>query len=218
MKRIVTTCFVVAGLLAASSAMAVNVQKTPVPQNLRNVHQMSANVVLGCDDGVEFNAYYQGTDQRFGNLFSFGAGSSLSAVSFMHYGYGYPGPYAYNLEVWDPTSCTKVAFKNGLFAQDAAAASAVENVDLCSAGINLSGNLIVAIDPNKCAAVNDCYPDLEFDDQINVACPYIITPTGVTPCFDNSANAGPFLLRVSINGCQTPTQSQSWGQLKSIYR
>ena len=32
----------------------------------------SAQAVLGCDDGFAYGAWYQGTNDRFGNLFDFG--------------------------------------------------------------------------------------------------------------------------------------------------
>jgi hypothetical protein len=220
MKRLVTMCFVVVGLLAATSAMALDLHsRTSLPRALNLTRPMTATVVLGCDDGNAYNAYYQATDDRLGNLFDFGTSSMLGTVNFAHYGWGIAGPYDYDIEVWDPTSCTMVAAKNGLVASDAADAVGVETVDLCSSGIVLSGNMVVTIDPNSCVAPNDCYPDLMYDDQIDVFCPVIINNATTAPaCYDVSPYNGPFLLRIGLNTCATPTHRESWGHLKSIYR
>jgi hypothetical protein len=224
MKRLVTTCCVVVGLLAATSAMALDLHRHgTLPQGLRPVHMLSATSVLGCDNGVAFSSYYQATDDRLGNLFNFGTGSVLSAVSFEHYGWGLAGPYDYDIEIWDPASCTFVIAKNGLVAADAADNPAVEIVDLCSSGMYLSGDMLVMIDPNTCIpggpAGTDCYPDLMFDNQSDVFCPVIINSAESSPaCYDVSSFNGPFLLRIEINNCATPTNRESWGHLKSIYR
>jgi hypothetical protein len=221
MKRVATSCLVLAALLVASSALAVDLhrkhQAIPISGPLFSVTQV--NVVLGCDDNVASSAYYQATDDRLGNLFSFGSGAVLSHVGFWHYGYGFAGPYSYDVEVWDPVSCTYVTGKNGLSATDAANAAAFDVADLCGDNIYLTGDLAVTIDPNTCAAPNDCYPDLLFDDQLNVFCPIIINNASTAPaCYDVSAYNGPFLLRIDTNNCPTPAKTRSWGDLKSIYR
>ena len=220
MKRMVTMCCVVVALLAATSAMALDLHRhANLPQALRTIHPMSTSAVLGCDDGYAYNGYYQATDDRIGNVFDFGTGALLGTVSFVHYGYGFAGPYNYDIEIWDPASCTMVVAKNNLVAGDAANALATETVDMCPSGIYLSGQMMVTIDPNSCAAPNDCYPDLMYDDQTDVFCPVIInTATTAPACYDMSPYNGPFLLRIGLNTCATPTHRDSWGHLKSIYR
>lgn len=221
MKRIATASLVLLGLMIAASAMALNLQKA-LPHTLRNTHPVapaSVNSVLGCDDGILYNGYFQGTEDRLGNLFSFAPGTKLSRVGFYHYGFGTPGPYNYDIEIWDPASCTFVAAKNNLVAADAANNLGFEDIDLCPDNVVLSGDLLVTIDPNTCAAPNDCYPDLLFDDQLDVACPWIINSADSSPaCFDVSPYSGPFVLRIDVNNCPVPTAKKSWGSIKSMYR
>ena len=221
MKRTATLSIALLALLIASNAFALDLQRRhqaiPVSGQLYSVTQV--NTVLGCDDNVANNAYYQATDDRLGNMFSFGSGAALSAVGFWHYGYGLSGPYNYDIEIWDPVTCTYVTGKNGLSAADAAASPTFTVADLCPDNIYLTGDLAVTIDPNTCAAPNDCYPDLLFDDQLNVFCPIIINNASTSPaCYDVQTFNGPFLLRIDTNNCPTPAKTRSWGDLKQIYR
>ena len=222
MRKFVTLAIVAVALASATSAFAVDSQMRspangPAPHHVGG--PFSVNTVLGCDNGNFFNAYFQNQNNAYGNLFSFGASSVLSRVSFLHFGFGFSGPYNYSLQVWDPTSCTMVTQKTGLVAADAADAEQVEVVELCSDNITLSGNKIVAVLPLTCLAANDCYPDVAFDDQINVLCPYVVAATTTTPaCTDLSVQSGPFLLRAETNACAVPTSAHSWGQVKSFYR
>ena len=220
MNRLATTLLVIVCLCAATSAMALDLQSRGTHAGSGPlVRPASSTAVLGCDDGVDNSAWYQNTDDRIGNLFDFGTGAVLSSVEFTHFGYGFAGPYNYDVEVWDPASCTFVGAKNGLVAGNAAGQSATESVDMCSAGLYLTGYQMVTIDPNTCLNPGDCYPDVEFDDQLNVQCPVIIALATTAPaCYDISSQGGPFLLRVGTNGCATPTKHNSWGQLKSVYR
>ncbi len=193
----------------AVSMPGFSIQNTP----------MGALAFVGCDNGSPYSGYYQADDDRLGNLFDFGTSSRLSKVSFAHYGFGTPGPYNYGIDVWDPTSCTLVNARSGLVAGDAAAAVGVEDVDYCSSTLALSGVMVVALNPNSCNTPTDCYPDLLFDTQLNVFCPVVINSAESTPaCYDVSPYNGPFLLRVEMDNCPTPTQNKTWGQLKSIYR
>ncbi|HTO89610.1 MAG TPA: hypothetical protein VMJ70_00640 [Candidatus Sulfotelmatobacter sp.] len=222
MRKLATAFLVLLGLsLLAANGFALDLRRHSMPSN-RQVHLHSPamiQAVLGCDDGYVFNAYYQNSDDRLGNYFSFGATARLSRVAFAHYGFGFSGPYQYNLEVWDPASCTFVTGKNGLVAQDAASDVAVEDVDLCSDNIMVSGYMMIMIDPNSCLAPDDCYPDLMFDDQVDVACPVIINNASTAPeCFDISPYSGPFLLRVETDNCPVPAKKTSWGELKTLYR
>ena len=221
MRKTATTLLVLLGLLAASSAFAVDLKaRITVPHSRVQINSRGmTTAVLGCDDGYFYNAYYQNSDDRLGNAFSFGAGSTLSRVAFAHFGFGFPGPYSYDIEIWDPASCTFVTSKDNLIAADAANDVAVEDVDLCSDHIFLAGNLLVALDPNTCLAPNDCYPDLLFDDQLDVECPWIINDASSSPvCYDVAAYNGPFLLRIEIDNCPVPAKKTSWGELKTLYR
>jgi hypothetical protein len=220
MKRTVTLLCLAALALSFTSAFALDLQRKGANHDSRqHVNLNSAQAVFGCDDGIFYNAYFQNSDDRLGNLFDFGSGAVLSEVTFAHYGYGFSGPYNYDLEIWDPASCTFVVAKNNLVASDAANNVAVEDVGTCADNIFLAGTMLVAIDPNTCLAPNDCYPDLLFDDQIDVACPMIINNASTVPaCFDISPFSGPFLLRVATDECPTPARPHSWGQLKAIYR
>jgi hypothetical protein len=223
MKRMVIAVLVILGLAVASAAMAVDVlpRKSGLPQarHIDRATRFSATAVLGCDDGVEVNAYFQGTDDRIGNVFNFGSGAVLDAVGFDHYGFGFAGPYNYDLELWDPTSCTMIAAVNNLVASDAAATSVFDVVDLCGNNLFVAGDVTVAIDPNSCISATDCYPDIIFDDQIDVFCPMIIPNASTSPiCFDYSPYSGPFILRVETDNCPTPAAKHSWGSVKTLYR
>jgi hypothetical protein len=221
MKRTVTTLCLVAGVLSFSSAFALDLQRKNLnPDNNRqHVSLNSSQAIFGCDNGNAFNAYFQETDQRFGNTFDFGTGAVLSEVVFAHFGFGFSGPYNYDLEIWDAASCTMVLAKNNLVAGDAANDIAVEDVLLCPDNLFVAGKMVVTIDPNSCLEPTDCYPDLLFDDQISIACPVIINSASVAPvCIDARDFNGPFLLQVATDQCPTPTKSHSWGQVKAIYR
>lgn len=222
MPKFATTSLVLIGLLAATSALAYDLQRKdlPIPGHGRLMRPESATAILGCDNGTAFSAFFQGTNDRLGNVFNFGAGAIISTVEFAHYGFGTPGPYNYDLELWDPTSCTFISAVNGFVAADAASAVQVEVLNLCPENLYVAGDVIVALDPNTCPAPNDCYPDLLFDDQINVFCPVVVDATlpAAADCYDQSSVAGPFLLRVETNNCPTPTKQGSWGNVKVLYR
>ncbi len=223
MKRLATAMLLLAGLLAATSAMALDLhqKKTGVPssQPKTRLIRNTVQAIYACDDGIASSAYFQGTDDRLGNSFNFGSGAVLSTVAFAHYGFGFSGPYNYDLEVWDPTSCTFIAAKNGLVAADAANDAVIENVDLCGSNLFVAGEALVAVDPNSCLSATDCYPDILFDDQVGVYCPYIIVTASTAPvCFDYSPYSGPFLLQVETDNCPTPAVKHSWGSVKTLYR
>ena len=222
MSKVATTTLVLAGLLAATSALALDLPRKnqPLPGGTHLLRPESATAILGCDNGNTENAYFQDTNHRLGNLFNFGGGAVLSTVTFAHYGFGFAGPYNYDIELWDPVSCTFIAARNGLVAANAAAAIRTETVNLCPQNFFVTGNVIVTIDPNTCAAPNDCYPDMLYDDQLNVFCPIIVDATvpAAADCYDQSSVTGPFLLRVETNNCPTPTKQGSWGDVKVLYR
>jgi hypothetical protein len=213
-------CFV----LFAASANAAELKKTNVVGSQQHPVDFTT---LGCDDGVEFNAFFQSSTNFYGNVFNFGAVSSqLDRVEFYHCGWNtLGGPYNYNVELWDAGTCTRIAQAVGKQAADAfncsgPSPSILEVEALCNDNLRGTGNVIVAIDPNSCAAPNDCYPDVTFDDQAFITCPFTIAPSGSTGvCTDLGAQgAGPFLLRIDLNGCQTAIPQQSWGGVKTLYR
>jgi hypothetical protein len=220
MKRFVTTAALLAVMLTAVSAFALDA-KSPVSEAIAP-HPIDFTLV-SCDNGVEFNALLQGTAPYYGNVFDFGAISQLSRLEFYHCGWAtLAGPYNYNVELWDLATCTRVGQALGKQAADAIncsgpSPSILEVEPLCDDNLMASGFTIVAINPNSCFASNDCYPDLTFDNQINVACPFVITPATLV-CTDLSPSFGPFLLRADLNGCQTGTETKSWGSVKTLYR
>lgn len=216
MKRFAIAFVVLASLALASSAPAIDFnQKPAMPETTAPNFTMAQ--VLACDNGNPQSAYFQRDDSRYGNYFSLGGGARLSHLEFAHYGFGFSGPYNYDIELWDPTSCTMVLAVNGLVAQDAANDIAVELVDLCPRNLTAAGDLVVAIDANSCIDPTDCYPDVLFDNQINVFCP-VIVDAAAGQCFDVSSEGGPFMLRLEIDNCPVPTVPKTWGAVKNIYR
>ena len=226
MKRLATLLGVAIMIGVASQAFAVdlhNSHRTGTignPTSPRQNHTFSVQTIVGCDDGYLWSSWYQNADDRLGNLFDFGTGAQLSTVAFYHYGWGFSGPYQYDLEVWDPVSCTQVAtVAAGLTALDAAASSVVEVVNACPSDLHFTGVMMVGIHPLTCISATDCYPDLVYDDQTDVFCPVIIGNASTSPvCYDVSANAGPFVFRCELDNCPVPAKRATWGQLKSSYR
>lgn len=208
------------GAVLAVPALALDLQSHPNQVNpTRIVQPTSAFSVLGCDNGVTWGGWFQYADDRLGNVFNFGSGGALSSVSFTHYDYGTVGPYNYDVEVWDPASCTLVAGKYNLVAASSVYTNTVETVSFCGTGINVAGSMFVGIHAKTCNSPTDCYPNLVYDNQLFVACPVIINDATTAPaCYDVSAYGGPFLLRTTVNECSTPTNGATWGRLKSIYR
>jgi hypothetical protein len=224
MKRMAIALLVLAGITAATSAMAVDLRasKGALPQQQQHLNRparFSVTAVQFCDDGSPMSAYYQNTDDRIGNVFDFGSGAVLSAVGFAHYGFGFAGPYNYDLELWDPTSCTFIASVNNQVASDAASSVPFDVLNVCGSNLFVAGNVGVMIDPNSCLSPTDCYPDILFDDQIGVPCPYIIADASTAPaCLDYSPVSGPFIVEVETDNCPTPAAKHSWGSVKTLYR
>lgn len=222
MRNAATTTLVLLGLLAATSAFALDLpRKGQVPAGQHRTFTIeSVNAVLSCDNQTPESAYFQDDNWRFGNLFDFGAGALISTVQFAHFGFGFDGPYQYDIELWDPTSCTLIGSVDNLVAADAALEAQVETVPLCASNLYADGPMVVAIDANTCLDPTDCYPDLLFDGQINVFCPVIVDATSpaAADCYDQSNLSGPFLLRVETNNCPVPSKVDSWGKVKVLYR
>lgn len=218
---------VLAGLCLATSAMAVDLHKRPAGSlggamgvTPEMATQPTLNVILGCDNGNAFNAYYQKNNARYGNVFNFPPGSKISAYEFVHYGFGYPGPYNYDFELWDWNTCTYIGGVNNLQAADAAAALQVEYENVCNSNLIVSGDVAVTVDANSCipnANPEDCYPDLIYDDQLYVACP-VIVDLDFNVCYGVEDQSGPFIFRVEYNNCPVPVTPASWGKVKVLYR
>lgn len=210
MQRFVTTA-VFASLLCAAPAFAFESAKTPH----RGPSPPVNTAVLQCDDGVDFSAFFQLDTRRYGNNFNFGLGSRLTSVEITHFGYfTLSGPYLFDIELWDGTTCTFISSVDNLAAADAFDHTEVETFNVCPANLVAAGSVNVVIDANSCAAPNDCYPDIEFDDTFPT-CQRIITPPATC---QTATNGGNFLLRVDLNNCPTPTLPMSWGSVKQRYR
>jgi hypothetical protein len=217
MKLLATSLLLLAGLVSASAVFAVDFTKKgpisgPIPT-------FKVTTVYACDNTNLNSGFFQDDFTAYGNNFNFAANSNVDAVEFIHYGFGFPGPYNYDLEFWDKTSCTKITSFDGLVAGDAGSSPRVEHIDACFAQLNLTGEVIVAVDPNTCLAPNDCYPDVIFDTAtVQNPCPYQVNVNGAG-CFSLAPDgSGAFLLRVEVNNCPTPVHNGSWGAVKQIYR
>lgn len=206
-------CTIVALMAAPASALDVKA--------FGGQSENSSRAAFSCDEGAQDNAFYQNQGSFFGNAFDVGAGGPLSQVDFEHFGFGFAGPYDYNLVVLDEATCTVVGTVNGLSAQDAGTTAAQEIVDTCDEDIQVSGNTVVTVEPLTCLAANDCYPDLFFDSTGVVnSCGRIVA--GGAGCDTPAQSAtGPldFLLRITVDECEpTPTESVSWSHMKNTYR
>lgn len=224
MKKVATSVLLLAGLTVASTALAVDLHSTKGTIANQPSLVFKTTATFACDDGNATNGYITYDTDLFGNSFNFPPNSRLTSVTFAHYGFGTPGPYNYDLELWDQASCTVITAVNNLVAADAGGSPQVELVSLCLQSIVVSGNVLVMIDSNTCpAGPLDCYPVLLFDDQSGQACPWYIDMTAGFPCFNinnvfGPSFAHPFLLRVSTDQCPVPVKSGSWGAVKQIYR
>lgn len=216
MKRAIAVLLTLSALLVATAAFAVDFNTKAPLVGAEQVQGLTA--LLFCDNGTPSSAYFQDDNARYGNVFNFGGGSQVTTVEYLHHGFGFAGPYSYDLEFWDRTTCTLITAVNGLSAADAAGTVEVESENVCAEGIVLTGDVVVAVDANTCAVPTDCYPDVLFDTQVAVACPIIVDALGGV-CIDVSGQSGPFLLRVTTDECPpVPTAPTSWGAVKQIYR
>jgi hypothetical protein len=174
--------------------------------------------LMQCDSGVDLGAFFQADTHRYGNTFTFGPGiSQLTTVEITHHGYYLmPGPYAFDVELWDNETCTFMSSVDGLVASDAFDRVVTESFNVCPGNLIGSGRINVMIDPNSCDTPFDCYPDLEFDQLIPGSCQRIIN--AVTSKCQTGLQGGNFLLRISLDDCATPTVTHTWGAVKTRYR
>lgn len=219
MKGKAIALLILAGLCLATSAMAVDLNKRATGQIPAGTTGFTLDANFTCDNNSPSSAWFQADNQRFGNVFTFPAGSQLSRLEFVHFGFStLVGPYNYDLELWDPTTCTLINTANGLSAANAFSTIQTEIEDLCARNLFASGTVAVTVDANSCFDPTDCYPDVLYDDNLFVVCPIIVDVPTVT-CLDVSDQAGPFMLRVDYDTCPpTSTVPSSWGKVKSLYR
>lgn len=217
---------ILAGLCLASTAMALDFNRRPATTLPERSGGFELNALYQCDNDTPSSGLYQDSNERYGNVFSLPvAGERISQVQFVHYGFGFAGPYQYDIEYWDAATCTYIGGVNNLVAQNAANVIRTETVDVSAFNQCLTGDVIVSIQPKTCApppfppgVTADCYPDLLYDDQFFVTCPVIVVPSSGL-CVDASQDIGPFLLRATTDAC-IPTSStpSSWGKVKTLYR
>ena len=212
--RLATTALVLASLLPAGAALAFDVRPLRTATN----PNFTLNV-LACDNGIDYNAFFQDDHRRYGNDFNFGPNPvQLSSVEFTHNGYfELFGPYLFDVELWDPATCTFIASADNLAANDAFYGPVTESFNLCPEQLFGHGLVSVVIDANSCYASNDCFPDISFDDEAPGTCNRIITPGSPNFC-QNLPAVGDFLLRVDLNNCATGSRPATWGTIKSRYR
>ena len=187
---------------------------------LGNPHQApesSGRIGFLCDDGNLDNAYFALEQTVYGNAFDVGAGGPLSYVEYWHYGwFTLQGPYDYNLKVFDDATCTEIA-SIPLGAADAFDHDELEQEELCAYGVNVSGAIVVGVEPLSCFDPGDCYPDVYFDQTGPFdGCDRII-PLAAPDC--TSPVNGDFTIRITVDECGgTPTSEETWGGVKSLYR
>lgn len=146
----------------AGSAAAMDFTATAKPTG--DASQLQATRYGVACAGINFDsAFYQDDTKIFGNQMDAGAGGQLTTLNFKHKGYGFSGPYSYNLFVYDFATCTQVYAEFGLTAADAAAGAVTEVVDLTPYNWSVTGFFFIGIQPLTCLAVGDCYPDVGFD-------------------------------------------------------
>ena len=213
MRRFATTAVLLASLLSAVSAHAFDVAR-PLQSHATPNFTLVAQV---CDNGVNFNAFFQADIRRYGNEFNFGAGARLSSIEMVHDGWETLfGPYMFDVELWDVTTCTLIASADNLAASDAFDGAITESFNLCPFELEAAGAVGVMIDANSCSDPSDCYPDISWDNT-TPECQWIITPGAPSLC-QFSPTAGDFLLRVDLDNCPTPTRPVTWGTIKQKYR
>jgi hypothetical protein len=143
-------------LTMAGSAAAMDIKSTGDPIQ-------AARYGVSCA-GINFDsAFYQHPLTVYGNTLDAGTGGQLTTLTFTHKGYGFVGPYSYNLFVFDPATCTKLYEQDGLSAANAAAGAVTETVPLTAYNWSVTGFFLIGIEPLTCAAATDCYPDVGFD-------------------------------------------------------
>lgn len=223
--------FVLLAVTLVGSASAIDLTtKANSPE-----YQVTSRVGLYCS-GVNFDsAFYQSGDAVYGNTFDVGVGGPLSYLDFIHYGYGFAGPYDFNLFVYDPATCTELAMIPGLVASDAGSAPVEDILDVCEYNVAVTGIVLVGVQGLDCYAPGDCYPDLAFDwngdgetpGTID-GCGSVVDLTEVPPgCYQITATDGAgvaqvvdFLFGIWVDECPPPvaTEETTWGAMKALYR
>lgn len=227
--RLVLFALLIATMVGSAAAVDLSTKGASHP-----AYQQGTRTGVYCL-GVNFDsAFYNQPDTVYGNVLDVGVGGPFSYLDFIHYGYGTPGPYNYNIRVYDPVTCTQVCSIGPLVAADAAAVPVEEILDVCSYGCNLTGQVLVGIEDLTCFFIGtpvpwDCYPDLVFDYDAETPSPAVsgcgaIVDMSVDPdeCGYVTADGFPvdFLLGVYVDECEPPvaTEPVTWGQVKGLYR
>ena len=210
--------FAIQGLLVVLLVGAIAAPALAVDTKGYVHHQVvGPRVYYQCDDGWLDNAYYQNQGYVYGNAFDVGAGGPLSYVDFFHFGwYTWSGPSQYNLRIYDDLTCTLITTIGPYTADDAYDHDVEQIQDLCPAGVVVTGQVGVLLEPLSCAAPSDCYPDVYFDQTGNFdGCDRVfpISAPSCTPYMN-----GDFVFRIGVDECETATKSVSWGGVKALYR
>lgn len=184
----------------------------------------NALTTLRCFTNVDLFGTPQDTLTRFGTGFDLGEGTRVSRVGFWHFGFEtIHGPYTYDLEFWDMTTCARLGVVTDLVAADDFMEPKYEEIDVCAAGITLRGRVAFTIWPRTVIG-GSSYPVIlkRFESSPPGCYGYWATFTpSIPPPYSQVACDRPeysFLIQVDINDCPVPAARSSWGRLKIGYR
>ncbi|MCF7923385.1 MAG: choice-of-anchor J domain-containing protein, partial [Candidatus Marinimicrobia bacterium] len=171
--------------------------------------------LIAYHDGIGESSFYQNIGQGYGVVFDLSAypDATIEMADFVHYGWGLPGLFNYNLHIIDWTDFSEVAVINGLSTSaDAAAAPQLEEgIDLGGlSGLTLVG---IFIEPLSGAA-DDAYPGVMTDASAPalVGSSYIISMAAVDASYDISVNnptSGDFMVNLWIHNPEDGTIAQA---------
>jgi hypothetical protein len=178
----------------------------PRPGLMGEMLEIQSDQELYCDDGSGETFLYSASENWYGNLFVLPCDvAQLKSIRFFHHGFGFAGPYDYNLHILD-ASCNQIAVFTGLQAQDASSTLEEEIVDLSSYNLCLDGDFMVMVEPLSCVDAptdQDCYPSMYFDTSPGTnpanACSRIRLPSSNCVQFTVGGNYGNYLLRATID-------------------
>jgi hypothetical protein len=215
--------WVATALLSTALVVPHPVRASPPAAGLQDTHMLS------CDDGSMGGTLVQRDDTAYGNRFALGcAGGRLRRASFVHWGSGFAGPYAYRLRVLD-AECRQVGVTGLLLAADAAGAPAAADVDLAAFGWCVGAGFVLALEPLTCAEVGDCFPavavDASSDGDSRAHCGVVVKLGGGSQeCFAPRSADGryfDFRLRAEVDCadplCASPVAAGTWTGVKRLY-
>ncbi len=225
MIRLILT-FVMACAVATSAISAElayrDVSSTPVFDMPPGA--TAAQSTYQCWLGAPDNSFIQMPLERYGVGWQLPQGSLLSRVGFIYSGWqDTHGPYPYDLELWNVTTCQRVWTKSGLWAPDAFDGPAYCEVELCGEGLVVGGDMALLVHPlmersgtmwpmlmTEWGAEQGC---MSYVDRLD---PQIPPPWQQTSCSRSTGMT--FMFSLDINDCPVPTTRRSWGGLKTHYR